>query len=177
MVISNATTPRSFFERVLENIPLMWLLTKVTKWPCSLEFKGNENDCILISQSIIPPEKMHFFSFSTLKNLRDQIWTCRQRGQEKTRITIYINLFHNCYVSRQSALWFWRKKRFFKVFTIYGYGGHLSHVTWTKYINFLCFFVQRLHLKLWIEFRPVDSEEKFFENLDGRQTISDLWPN
>ena len=26
---------------------------------------------------------------------------------------------------------------FFKVFTIYGHGGHLGHVTWTIYINFL----------------------------------------
>ena len=25
----------------------------------------------------------------------------------------------------------------FKIFTIYGHGGHLGHVTWTKYINFL----------------------------------------
>ena len=26
---------------------------------------------------------------------------------------------------------------FFKVFTIYGHGSHLGHVTWTKYTNFL----------------------------------------
>ena len=26
------------------------------------------------------------------------------------------------------------KKKIFKVFTIYGHGGHLGHVTWTKYI-------------------------------------------
>ena len=27
-------------------------------------------------------------------------------------------------------------KRFIKVFTIYGHGGHLRHVTWPIYINF-----------------------------------------
>ena len=25
---------------------------------------------------------------------------------------------------------------FFNVYTIYGHGGHLGHVTWTIYINF-----------------------------------------
>ena len=33
-------------------------------------------------------------------------------------------------VSRSSVNWFWRR-RFFKVFTIYGHGGHLGHVTRT----------------------------------------------
>ena len=36
---------------------------------------------------------------------------------------------------------------FFKVFTIYGHGGHLGHVTWTIYINFLSPFPRRLHIK------------------------------
>ena len=36
---------------------------------------------------------------------------------------------------------------FFKVFTIYGHGGHLGHVTWTIYINFCSPFPRRLHIK------------------------------
>ena len=36
---------------------------------------------------------------------------------------------------------------FFKVFTIYGHGGHLGHVTWTIYINFGFPFPRRLHIK------------------------------
>ena len=36
---------------------------------------------------------------------------------------------------------------FFKVFTIYGHGGHLGHVTWTIYINFRSPFPRRLHIK------------------------------
>ena len=36
---------------------------------------------------------------------------------------------------------------FFKVFTIYGHGGHLGHVTWTIYTNFRSSFPRRLHIK------------------------------
>ena len=35
----------------------------------------------------------------------------------------------------------------FKVFTIYGHGGHLGHVTRTIYINFRFPFPRRLHIK------------------------------
>ena len=49
-------------------------------------------------------------------------------------------------VSRQLAQWFWRR-RFFKVFPVYGHGCHLGHVTWMKYINFLAPFARRLHMK------------------------------
>ena len=34
-------------------------------------------------------------------------------------------------VSRSSAFWFRRRRSFFKVFIIYGHGGHLGHVTRT----------------------------------------------
>ena len=36
---------------------------------------------------------------------------------------------------------------FFKIFTIYGRGGHLGHVTGTIYINFRPTFQGRLHMK------------------------------
>ena len=36
---------------------------------------------------------------------------------------------------------------FLKVFTIYGRGGHLGHVTWTIYTNFGSPFPRRLHIK------------------------------
>ena len=39
------------------------------------------------------------------------------------------------------------KRRFFKVFTIYGHGDHLGHVTWTIYTNFGSPFPGRLHIK------------------------------
>ena len=36
---------------------------------------------------------------------------------------------------------------FLKVFTIYGHGGHLGHVTRTIYTNFGSAFPRRLHIK------------------------------
>ena len=36
---------------------------------------------------------------------------------------------------------------FLKVFTIYGHGGHLGHVTWTIYINFRSPSPRRRHIK------------------------------
>ena len=35
-----------------------------------------------------------------------------------------------------------------KVFTIYGVGGHLGHVTWTMYINFRPPLPIEAHVKL-----------------------------
>ena len=36
---------------------------------------------------------------------------------------------------------------FFKVFTIYGRGGHLGHLTWAIYTNFDSPIPRRLHIK------------------------------
>ena len=36
---------------------------------------------------------------------------------------------------------------YFKVFTIYGHGGQLGHVTWTISINFRSPFPRRLHIQ------------------------------
>ena len=33
------------------------------------------------------------------------------------------------------------------VFTIYGHGGHLGHVTWIIYINLHSHFLRMLHMK------------------------------
>ena len=38
-------------------------------------------------------------------------------------------------------------EKFRNVFTIYGHGGHLGHVTWTIYTNFHSLFPRRLHMK------------------------------
>ena len=37
--------------------------------------------------------------------------------------------------------------RFLKVFTIYGHGGHLGHVTWTIYTNYQSPFAWRFRMK------------------------------
>ena len=43
------------------------------------------------------------------------------------------------------AFWF-RRRSFFKVFTIYVHGGHLGHVTWTIWTNFCSPIWRRLDL-------------------------------
>ena len=49
---------------------------------------------------------------------------------------------------------------FFMVFTIYGHGGHLSHVTRTFLANFRSPIPQKLHMK-----GPVVSEKTMFKEL------------
>ena len=44
-----------------------------------------------------------------------------------------------------------KKKKIFKVFTIYDHGGHLVHVTWIIYINFSSPFLRMLHMKFDID--------------------------
>ena len=54
------------------------------------------------------------------------------------------------------------KRRFLKVLTIYGQGGHLGHVTCIIYINFLSHFLGKLHINLGLIGQAVS--EKMFEN-------------
>ena len=53
--------------------------------------------------------------------------------------------------------WFWR--RFFEVFTIYGHGGHLGHMTCTIYINFCSPFPRRLHIKFGFDWQSGFKED------------------
>ena len=50
-------------------------------------------------------------------------------------------------------------EEFFKVFTIFGHGGHLGHVTWTIYIDFLSPFLKRLHIKFGLDWSSDFREE------------------
>ena len=73
-------------------------------------------------------------------------------------------------VSRSSAVQFWR--RFLKIFTIYGHGGHLGHVTCTA-TSSLKDYVPPTHggsTQSLVLTGPVTSEE-MFENVDGRRTM------
>ena len=50
-------------------------------------------------------------------------------------------------------------EEFLNVFTIYGHGGHLDHVSWTIYINFRCPFPRRLHIKFGFDWQSGFREE------------------
>ena len=56
------------------------------------------------------------------------------------------------------SFWIW-SRRFFKIFTIYGHGGHLGHVTSTIYINFCSPFPMRLHIKFGFDWPSGFREE------------------
>ena len=79
--------------------------------------------------------------FSPYKSMRDQIWPCRKISQDQSRVIIWINLVvleHPMLYTKfqgHQPFQFWRR-RFFKVFAIYGHGGHLGHVTGTSWTNF-----------------------------------------
>ena len=68
------------------------------------------------------------------------------------------------------------EKNIFKVFTIYGHGGHLCHVIWTIYINFLSHLAKEAAHKIWASIGQVVSEEKTFEIVDRRLQTTDAGP-
>ena len=55
-------------------------------------------------------------------------------------------MLHAKFQDHRTLIWFWRR-RFLKVVTIDGHGGHLGHVTWNIYTNFRFPFPRRLHMK------------------------------
>ena len=62
------------------------------------------------------------------------------------------------------------EKKILKVFTIYGPGGNLSHVTLSIYTNFCSLFPRRLHMKFGFDW-PRGFRGEMFEQLwmmDGR---------
>ena len=74
---------------------------------------------------------LHFFLW---KSLSYKIWPCRKIGQGQPRVIIWTNYYglkspmlHNKFRGNQSAGS--GEEDFWRVFTIYGRGGHLGHVT------------------------------------------------
>ena len=90
----------------------------------------------------------HFFAY---KCLCDQIWPWPKIGQGHPRVTIYpiydgptSQMLHTKFhANRPSG----SGEDFWRVFTIYGHGTHLGHVTWTPYANFRSPIPWRLHMK------------------------------
>ena len=64
------------------------------------------------------------------------VYFCARKSSIKTGNDKFQDLIkapRTCQVHRSLDFWFWRRM-FLKVFTIYEHGGR--HVTWTIYINF-----------------------------------------
>ena len=81
-----------------------------------------------------------------------QIWPCRKIGQGQPRIIIWTNydgqeslMPHTKFHGNRSIGS--REEDFWRVFTIYGHGSHLGHVTSIMSINFHFLVLESLHTK------------------------------
>ena len=94
-------------------------------------------------------------------------------GQGQPRIIIWANLAGPTtpmlHTKSQGYQPFGSGEDFWRVFTIYGHGGHLGHVTKTIWTNFCSPIIRRLHIKYEINW-PSSFRGEDFENVDGRQT-------
>ena len=95
------------------------------------------------------------FTFSHTKAYMTQIdlainWVKVNPGPNLNNIgrTRLPNVTHQ--VSRQSAIWFWRR-RFFKVFTIYGCGSHVGHGDPHHLNNFLFLKALEAVYEIWLQ--------------------------
>ena len=107
--------------------------------------------------------------FSPYKSISDQIWPCRKIGQGQPRVIIWTNydgpkapLLH----TKPQGHWPFGsgEEDFWRVFTIYGHGGHLGHLTQTPWTNF------RSPIPLWLHMKFSFGEEDLWKWWpDGRQ--------
>ena len=81
------------------------------------------------------------------------IWPFHKIGQGQPKVTIYTKyrpeslMLHSTYqVSLKSVYMYVFQRRFLRVFTIYGHGSRLGHVTWTIYTKFGSPFLRMFHM-------------------------------
>ena len=80
------------------------------------------------------------------KCMEKQIWPCRKKVKRQCR-TIIWSPIPDLYKDKAPGLiWFWRR-RFLKVFTIYGHGSHLCQWTVTILAIFRSPNLRGLHIK------------------------------
>ena len=137
-------------------------------WPRSPNEFDLQREGMIISKRTTATEKYTFFQPFPFKSLRDQIWPCHKISHGQPRVIIYIyfkeltpQMLHTKFQGNQPSGS--GEEDFFKVFTIYGHGSHLGHVQ--------TFFPPLPEGCIWnlIEIGPAVSEEKSFEDVEGRQ--------
>ena len=97
--------------------------------------------------------KIHCFYFFQWKSLSYQIWPCRKIGQGHSSFIIWTNydglespMLHTKFRENRPAGS--GEEDFWRVFTIYGRGGHLGHVTQMPRTNFRSPYPRRLNKKI-----------------------------
>ena len=137
----------------------------------------------LSSGTKIVSEKNYCFTFSSYKIKMDQIWHGRKIGQGQPRVIIWTYLVELEYpnaayqLSKTLAFWF-QRRRFFKVFTIYGHGGYIGHVTWTIWTTLHFLTPWRLHIKFWLQSAQRFLRKRSLKMLNmsdlGQRSLNDL---
>ena len=118
--------------------------------------------------------KSTVFTFYLWKSPCYKIWPCRKIGQGQPRVIIWTNydglespMLHTKFHGNRSAGS--GEEDFWRVFTIYGHGGHLGHVTWISFplpkeaphkiwLWLAKQFQRRRCLKMWTDGRTTDTE-------------------
>ena len=132
--------------------------------------------------------KIHCFHFFLWKSPSYKIWPCRKIGQGQPRVIIWTNydglkspVLHTKFRGNQSAGS--GEEDFWRVFTIYGRGGHLGHVTQMPRTNFRSPYPMRLHIKFGFDWPSGFREEDVWNcerrtddgrRTDGRRTMGIL---
>ena len=98
------------------------------------------------------PWTSEFFKYFHSFGLSYQIWPCHKLGQGQLRVIIWTNydglesqMLHTKFRGNRST---GSGEDFWRVFTIYGLGGHLGHVTSIMSSNFHFLIPESLHSNL-----------------------------
>ena len=116
------------------------------------------------SLAAIVSEKCTVFTFSYRKSQSYQIWPCRKIGQGHSRFFIWTNydgqespMLHTKFRGNQPVGS--EEEDFWRVFTIYGHGGHLGHVTSIMSSDFHFLVPESFHTQF-----GSDQHSSFWEN-------------
>ena len=117
-----------------------------------------------------------FLTVFPTKSIRDQIWPCRKIGHGQPRVITWTNYDGpNAPMLHTKPQGHWpfgsREEDFWRVFIIYGCGGHSGHVTQTSQINFRSPIPLRLHMKFGFDWPSGFGEKDLWKVwTDGRRT-------
>ena len=110
--------------------------------------------------------------------MRDQIWPCCKIGQGQPRVIIWTNYYGPkapMLHTKPQGHWPFGsgKEDFWRVFTIYGCGGHLGHVTQTLQTNFCSPIPLRLNMKFGFNWPRGFGEEDLWKWWTDGQWMDD----
>ena len=107
--------------------------------------------------------KIHSFHLFSCKSLCFQNWHCCKIGQGHLKVIILSNhdglkspMLHTKFRGNRPT---GSGEDFLSVFTIYGRGGHLGHVTKISRSKLQCHYPRRLHIKFQLD-QPSGSREE-----------------